>query len=63
MEVNWRDMKRISQEGFTIGNFIASLMHFITELGREHRASLIKQGTPNAIIEDPVLSKHMGDRF
>jgi hypothetical protein len=32
MEVNWRDMKRISPEGHTIGNFIASLMHFITEI-------------------------------
>ena len=63
MEVNWRDMKRISPEGHTIGNFIASLMHFITELGKEHQAFLIKNGTPNGFIEEPVLSKHMWDRF
>ena len=63
MEVNWRDMKRISPESTTIGNFIASLMHFITELGKEHQAVLIKQGTPNGFTEDPVPSKHMWDRL
>ena len=63
MEVNWRDMKQISPEGLTIGNFIASLMHFIKELGKEHQAVLIKHGTPNGFIEEPVLSKHMWDRF
>ena len=63
MEVNWRDMKRISPESHTIGNFIASLMHFISELGKEHQAVLFKHGTPNGFIEEPVLSKHIWDRF
>ncbi len=32
MEVDWRDMKRITPESCFIGTFIGSLMHFITEL-------------------------------
>ncbi len=38
-------------------------MHFITELGKEHRSAIIKEGTANAFVEDPVLSKHLWDRF
>ena len=63
MEVNWRDMKRISPESLSIGTFIASLMHFITELGKEHQAVLTKQGTPNGFIEEPIPSKHLWNRF
>ena len=62
VEVDWRDVKKICPfSSSNLGTFLGALFHFIKEIGKEHRAHLIKEGTPNAFITTPVISKAIFD--
>ena len=61
VEVDWRDVKKICPPSSNLGTFLGALCHFIKEIGQEHKAHFIKEGTPNALITTPVSSKVIFD--
>ena len=63
VEVEWRDVKKICPPRANLGTFVGSLMHFIKQLGEEHKEFLIEQGNPNGFPIVPKFTKELWSRM
>ena len=63
VEVDWRDVKKICPSRANLGTFIGALVHFIKQLGEEHKEFLLSQGTPQRFPTIPQFDKEIWTRM
>jgi hypothetical protein len=60
-ECNWRDKGEICPPNAPLGTFMGGLIKNIEAKGMEHRAALIKSGTPNRFVSIPTIGSDIWD--